>query len=125
MAAAVTRSQPATWQELLERMRAAPDRFAYGHTGIGSIGHLMGERLMAAVPGLRVTPAAYRGSVNTTVDLLSGRVQPTFESVPAVMAHNREGSLRVVAVSTPERAPQLPDVPTFAELWHRDISFSA
>jgi tripartite-type tricarboxylate transporter receptor subunit TctC len=54
---------------------------------------------------------------------MSGQVPMTFESVPAVMPFHREGEVRLVAVSSPERLPSLPDVPTFVELGYPSMAF--
>lgn len=108
--------------DLVERIRRAPADFTYAHTGIGSSGHLMGERLFMN-HGLRIQSIPYRGFAQTLVDMMSGQIPLTFESVPAVMPYHREGRLRIVAVSSPQRWPSLPDVPTFAELGYATMAF--
>jgi len=122
MAAVVSNSVQGTLPEIITRIRRAPSDFIYAHTGIGSSGHLMGERLFMN-HGLRLESVPYRGFANTLVDLMSGRVPMTFESVPAVMPFHREGKVRIVAVSSPQRLPNLPDVPTFVELGYPSMAF--
>lgn len=122
MAAVVGPSVQGTLPEIVARIRADPANFIYAHTGMGSAGHLMGERLFMN-HGLRLTSTPYRGFAPTLVDLVAGRIPMTFESVPAVMPHHREGSVRIVAVSSPERLASLPDVPTFTELGYRSMAF--
>ena len=122
MAAVVGTGVQGGFAELMERVRRAPADFTYAHTGIGSSGHLMGERLFMT-HGLRIQSIPYRGFAQTLVDMMSGQIPLTFESVPAVMPFHREGRLRIVAVSSPQRWPSLPDVPTFAELGYSTMAF--
>ena len=122
MACVVGPSVQGSLPEIIARIRRAPAEFIYAHTGMGSTGHLMGERLFMA-HGLRLTSTPYRGFAPTLVDLMSGQIPMTFESVPAVMPHHRSGSVRIVAVSSPERLPSLPDVPTFVELGYSSMAF--
>jgi tripartite-type tricarboxylate transporter receptor subunit TctC len=82
----------------------------------------MGERLFMN-HGLRLTSVPYRGFAPTLVDMMAGHVPMTFESVPAVMPFHRDGRVRIVAVSSPERWPSLPDVPTFRELGYTSMAF--
>jgi tripartite-type tricarboxylate transporter receptor subunit TctC len=122
MAAVVNDQVQGSLPEIVARIRRAPSDFLYAHTGMGSSGHLMGERLFMN-HGLRITSVPYRGFAQTLVDLMSGRVPMTFESVPAVMPFHREGKVRIVAVSSPQRLPDLPDVPTFVELGYPSMAF--
>ena len=101
--------------QLVERMRAAPGSFSFGHTGTGAIGHLLGERLMAAT-GTRMVSVPYRGFSNTVVDIIGQRLQMTFEAVNNILSFHRDGSVRVLAITSDRRVPQLPDVPTFTEV---------
>ena len=122
MACVVNSSVQGGFPEIVERIKQAPSEFVYAHTGIGSSGHLMGERLFMT-HGLRLTSIPYRGFAPTLVDMLAGRIPMTFESVPAVMPYHRDGRVRIVAVSSPERWEALPDVPTFRELGYTSMAF--
>lgn len=122
MAAVVGPGVQGSFTDLMDRVRRAPADFTYAHTGIGSSGHLMGERLFMS-HGLHIQSVPYRGFAQTLVDMMSGQIPLTFESVPAVMPFHREGRLRIVAVSSPQRWPSLPDVPTFAELGYTTMAF--
>lgn len=122
MACVVNKDVPGTFPEILARIQRAPADFIYAHTGIGSSGHLMGERLFSG-HGMRITSVPYRGFSATLVDMMSGQIPMTFESVPATMPFHREGRVRIVAVSSPERWPALPDVPTFRELGYPTMAF--
>ncbi|MDB5318162.1 MAG: hypothetical protein JWO24_4006 [Rhodospirillales bacterium] len=122
MACVVNPSVEGGFPEIVARIQRAPNEFLYAHTGIGSSGHLMGERLFMT-HGLRLTSVPYRGFAPTLVDMLAGRIPMTFESVPAVMPFHRDGRVRIVAVSSPERWESLPDVPTFRELGYNSMAF--
>lgn len=124
MAAVVSDRVQGTLPEIIARIRRAPSEFIYAHTGMGSAGHLMGERLFMN-HGLRLTSTPYRGWAPTMVDMMAGHIPMTFESVPAVMPFHREGKVRIVAVSSPERLPSLPEVPTFVELGYPSMAFWA
>ncbi|HYF07128.1 MAG TPA: tripartite tricarboxylate transporter substrate binding protein [Acetobacteraceae bacterium] len=101
--------------DLIERMRAAPGTYSFGHTGTGGIGHLLGERLMAAT-NTRMVSVPYRGFAQTVVDIIGRRLQMTFEAVNNILSFHRDGSVRVLAITSDRRVPQLPDVPTFTEI---------
>ena len=57
----------------------------------------------------------YRGAAPAITDMLGGRVQVIFDNMPSIIQHIRSGALRALAVTTTQRSPQLPDVPTVAE----------
>ena len=101
--------------DLIDKMRAAPGTFSFGHTGTGGIGHLLGERLMAAT-NTRMVSVPYRGFAQTVVDIIGHRLQMTFESVNNIIPFHRDGSVKVLAITSDRRVPQLPDVPTFTEV---------
>jgi tripartite-type tricarboxylate transporter receptor subunit TctC len=100
--------------DFIARMKATPGGYSYGHTGTGGIGHLVGERLMAAT-GTRMLSVPYRGFQQTVVDIIGQRLQATCESVNNIVPFHRDGSVRVLGLTSDVRVPQLPDVPTFAE----------
>lgn len=101
--------------DLIARMRAAPGTYSFGHTGTGGIGHLLGERLMAAT-NTRMVSVPYRGFAQTVVDIIGRRLQMTFEAVNNILTFHRDGSVKVLAITSDRRVPQLPDVPTFSEV---------
>ncbi|KAA2212889.1 Bug family tripartite tricarboxylate transporter substrate binding protein [Teichococcus oryzae] len=122
MAMVVSPSVEGSLPEIIGRVQRAPSEFIYAHTGMGSAGHLMGERLFMN-HALHLNSVPYRGFSQTLVDLMSGRVPMTFESVPAVMPFHREGKVRIAAVSSPQRLPNLPEVPTFVEMGYPGMAF--
>lgn len=116
----ITPSLATTLPELITRLRAQPDAYGFGHTGTGGIGHLIGERLMAAT-GTRMVSVPYRGFQQTVIDVISGRLAMTFESVANFLPFLRDGQVRLIAVSSERRLPSLPDIPTFAEAGYMQL----
>lgn len=103
-----------TLADLLAAAKASPGKLSYGSGGVGSFQHLTFE-LLKQRTGTHVTHIPYRGSAPAYTDLIAGQLQAMFDSLPAVLPHAKAGKVRVLAVSTAQRVPQLPDVPTVAE----------
>ena len=100
--------------ELVEFARREPARLNAVSLGPGGVTHLMNERF-EALAGVQITDIHYRGSAPAITDLLAGQVQMYFDTVVTAMPQLRAGKLRALAVSTEQRAPLLPEVPTFRE----------
>jgi tripartite-type tricarboxylate transporter receptor subunit TctC len=100
-----------------------PGRLNYGSAGNASAGHLAMEYLKL-VTGMFITHIPYRGTGPMLTDLLSGRTQATSAGLPALLPHIRSGKLKAIAVGTAQRLAQLPDVPTVAEMGHKDFETS-
>jgi len=112
----VNPSVPArTVAELIDLARAKPGVYTYASSGIGSTQHLAGA-LFAKLTDTQLNHIPYKGSGQAVVDLLAGLVNMNFDTMPPVLPHIKEGKLRALAISTPQRLPQLPDVPTFNEV---------
>ncbi|MDB5850220.1 MAG: hypothetical protein JWP29_3972 [Rhodoferax sp.] len=101
--------------ELVAMAKAKAGGMSFASPGVGSTNHLAGE-LFRMDSGARLIHVPYRGSGPATVDLLSGVVDMNFDALPSSLANIRAGLLRPLAVTTPKRDPELPDVPTMAEL---------
>jgi tripartite-type tricarboxylate transporter receptor subunit TctC len=100
--------------ELVALARAQPGQIDYASSGNGSTQHLVGA-LFASMAGVSMRHIPYRGSAQATQDLLGGFVKTGFMGIPVAVQHASGGRLKALAVTTPKRSPQLPDVPTLQE----------
>jgi len=101
-------------KELVALLKANPGKYNYASSGNGSTQHLAGE-LFKQLTGTQIVHVPYKGSGDAIKDLLAGVVAMNFDTMPPVLPHIQAGKLRGLAISTPKRLSQLPDVPTFAE----------
>jgi tripartite-type tricarboxylate transporter receptor subunit TctC len=101
-------------KELVAVLKTKPGAMNYASSGNGSTQHLAGE-LFKQLTGTDIVHVPYKGSGDAIKDLLAGTVNMNFDTMPPVLAHIQAGKLRALAISTPRRLPQLPDVPTFDE----------
>jgi tripartite-type tricarboxylate transporter receptor subunit TctC len=101
--------------ELTALLRANPGKFAYGSSGIGTTPHLSGE-LLKQMTGADILHVPYRGGAPALLDLLAGRVQIIMDNIPGLLPAAREGRVRPLAVTGPQRSPVVPDLPTMSEL---------
>jgi tripartite-type tricarboxylate transporter receptor subunit TctC len=103
-----------TQPELLAVARAQPGKLSIGHGGNGTAMHLSAA-LFAQLGQVKLVEVPYRGSGPAALDVLAGNVQLGVVDLPAALQHIRAGKLTAFAVTSPQRLPQLPDVPTVAE----------
>ena len=101
-------------RELVAAAKAQPGKIDYASSGNGSAQHLV-SALFASMAGIELNHVPYKGSAPAMQDLLGGQVKVSFAGIPNVLPHVKAGRLRALAVSTPQRSPDLPDVPTAAE----------
>jgi len=94
--------------------KAKPGVYTYASSGVGSTQHLAGA-LFAKLTDIQLTHIPYKGSGQAIVDLVAGQVSMNFDTMPPVLEHIRAGKIDALAISTPNRLPQLPNVPTFNE----------
>ena len=94
--------------------KAKPGSMNYGTTGVGAANHLMTE-LFCRKAGLKMTHIPYRGTAVAVADLVAGQVTMVFGDPVSVLPHMQAGTLRALAVSSPQRSPVAPEVPTVAE----------
>ncbi len=104
----------ATHRELLALARAQPGRLSIAHGGNGTAMHLSSQ-LWQQMADVKLTEVPYKGSGPAALDVLGGQVPLAVVDLPAALAHIRAGKLLAFAVTSPQRLPQLPDVPTVAE----------
>lgn len=95
-------------------IKAQPGKFNYASAGNGSSIHLSTELLKKAA-GLDIVHVPYRGSGPAIIDTSAGRVQMLFGTMPSLVPQVRNGKLKPIAVSSEQRAPALPEVPTLIE----------
>lgn len=103
-----------TVQELIALLKADPTKYNYASSGLGTPLHLSGE-LFKSLAGVKMTHIPYRGSGPALNDVVAGQVPIQFDNLPSASEFIRSGSLRGLAVTTKERAPSFPDMPTIAE----------
>jgi tripartite-type tricarboxylate transporter receptor subunit TctC len=104
-----------TVDELVALAKKTPGVLTYASSGIGSSQHFAGA-LFGKTTKVDLTHIPYKGSGQAVVDLLAGQVSMNFDTMPPVLEHAKSGKLRALAISTKERMPQLPNVPTFEEV---------
>jgi tripartite-type tricarboxylate transporter receptor subunit TctC len=101
-------------KSFLDTVKKAPGQYSYATAGSGSIGNVLME-LYKITTGTFITHIPYRGIALATVDALSGQLQLLTGTIPALAPHIRDGKLKALAVTSPERSPALPQVPGMRE----------
>ena len=109
--------------ELVAAMKAKPGDFKYASSGVGSTQHIAGEAFDMAA-GTKSQHIPYKGSSQAHLDIIGGSVQMMFDTTSSAMAQIKAGKFRPLAVTTPARSPQLPEVPTLAEAGVRGAEMS-
>ncbi len=103
-----------TVQELIAYGKANPGKLTFGSSGHGSTLHLSGETFKM-MTGVDMQHVPYKGSAPAVSDLLGGHISMIFDNLPSALPYIQTGKLKVLAVTAPERAEQLPKVPTMSE----------
>ena len=103
-----------TLEQYLTAAKSRPVR--YGSSGVGSANHLFGEMLKIEGKALNHDQIPYQGSAPAMQDLLGGQIDSVLDPITTNVTQLKAGSLRALAVSTPNRLPALPNIPTFAEM---------
>lgn len=113
-----------TMPELIAYVKANNGKLTYGSAGNGSVSHLMGEQFRLAI-GADITHIPYRGVGPALNDAIGGQINIMYDNLPSTLPQVQGGRLRAMAVSSVERLPALPDVPTFRELKLDDLDWMA
>jgi tripartite-type tricarboxylate transporter receptor subunit TctC len=117
----VHRSSPVkSFRDLLTLMRSAPGGVEYVSPSLGSVGNVVAE-YVAAKERLKLVHVAYRGGGAAILDLVAGQVKLGSMTLATTLPHIRSGALRPLAISSAARVPELPDVPTLAELGYPEL----
>ena len=100
--------------ELVALAKSKPGELTYGSTGNGSASHLAAE-LFKAKAGVDLLHVPFRGAAPMTTELLAGRIDVSFATLPSVIGYIDTGALRALSVASPRRAARLPNAPTLTE----------
>jgi tripartite-type tricarboxylate transporter receptor subunit TctC len=100
--------------ELVAYAKAHPGEINFGSTGVGSGLHLIAE-LFKTEAGIRIVHVPYKGVAQALPEIMSGKVQIAFNTIPAFLPHVRAGRLKALMITASSRSPLLPEVPTAPE----------
>lgn len=101
-------------QELIEYGKANPNTLTYGSSGVGASAHLTGVNF-GLQTGIDMTHIPYKGSAPILTDLVNGDVSLTFDPILVPMPYAKEGKIKVLGLTSAERWPDEPEIPTVAE----------
>jgi len=101
-------------KELIALAKRQPGKLNFASSGIGSSNQMAGE-LLKVTAGINIVHVPYKGNAPAIVDGISGNVEIVISGVPAMVPHVQSGRLRAIGISSLERFPAVPDVPTFDE----------
>ena len=103
-------------------MKAAPDKFTFGTTGVGSASHLAIE-LLKKEAGVNTLVVAYRGTSPALTDLMSGQIQGLADPILSSLPLAQGGKIKALAITSLKRMPSAPEIPTVAESGMKDFEF--
>lgn len=103
-----------TVREFIDYAKKNPGKLNFGSAGVGGIPHLSGERFKA-IAGIQMTHVPYKGTALAMPDLIAGRIDVLFDSFSSGYPQARDGKVRALGVSSPERSPLVPNLPTISE----------
>ena len=106
--------------DLVAYMKENPGAVKYGSSGFGTTHVILAEQFNMAAD-VKSVHVPYPGAAPTQIDIIAGVIQMTFDTVPAAAAQIKAGNLKPIAVTSPERLPDMPDVPTIREAGYPDV----
>ena len=112
-----------TVQELIAYAKANPNKLFFGSSGNGGADHLAGE-LFKMRTGTNITHVPYKGGAPALADLVAGRTQMQFMTIPASIGHIQSGRIRPLAILSNKRYPLFPDVPTISQAGVKDYDIN-
>lgn len=101
-------------KELIDYARKNPNTITFGSAGTGTVSHLAGA-LLASETGTKMTHVPYKGTNGAQMDLLAGRISMMFDNLTNGLANAKAGKVNALAITSPQRWNNVPDVPTMAE----------
>lgn len=101
-------------KELIAVAKAKPGQLNFSSVGTGTSPHLGGE-LFKSLAGVDMVHVPYKGTAPAMTDLIAGRVQLAWSSIPTVLTHVQAGRLKMLGIGGTRRSPALPDIPTIAD----------
>ncbi len=101
-------------KELIALAKARPGQLNFASSGLGSSNQMAGE-LLKVTAGINIIHVPYKGNAPAIVDGIAGNIEIVISGVPAMVPHIQSGRLRAIGISSLERFPAVPDVPTFNE----------
>ena len=110
-------------RELVAEVKGRPGGFSCGSSGIGSTQHLACEAFALAA-GAKIVHVPYKGSSGALTDLIAGQIQLDFDTTSSAMAFIKSGKIKALAVMTPKRSSELPNLPTLAEAGMPNVEMS-
>lgn len=110
-------------KEFVDKAKAAPEKYSYASAGNGSTSH-MAPALLIAKEKINVVNIPYKGNGAALPDVISGRAEIFFENYGIAQPHIAAGRLKPLAVTSEQRMPELPNVPTVKEQLHNDYVFN-
>lgn len=118
---AVPASSPAkTFAEFVDYAKKKPDGLTYGSAGIGSAPHITGALLEKSL-GVRMTHVPYRGMAGAMTDVIGGRIDFVFSSIPSIGGAAADGQIRLLAIAGKDRVKAYPDLPSMKDVGHPDV----
>jgi tripartite-type tricarboxylate transporter receptor subunit TctC len=103
-----------TLSEFIGYAKANPRKVNYGSAGVGSVAHMAGA-LFESEAGVQMVHVPYRGLAPALTDLMGGRVQAVFSTMPPAVGHVKAGRLRALAMTSATRSAAFPDLPTIGD----------
>ncbi len=101
-------------KELIDLLKANPDKYDYASSGVGTPLHLSGA-LFESMSGTKMMHVPYKGAGPALLDVVAGQVKIMFDNLPSSIGHIRKGTVIGLAITTKDRSPAAPDMPTVSE----------